>query len=241
MKKENYLNINKKYWNRKYDSPNVEGFIYRLKPKLLDYHIPSKKKLTVLDYGCGEGSNINYFIKNYKYDGYGVDISSPSIEVSKKKINKKKFKLIDSNVDENDNFFNIKFNLIISIQVLYYLNNKDLEKRLLSLNNMLKPGGYVLFTMMSIKSGFFRDFSNKKINSDGMTLVNLSKDTKYKKRQRQKIYYNYINFCRNEKDLKKKFKIFKPLNVGYYDHGSYESTDSSGFHFTFFGKKRNNK
>ena len=89
MKKENYLNINKKYWNRKYDSPNVEGFIYRLKPKLLDYHIPSKKKLTVLDYGCGEGSNINYFIKNYKYDGYGVDISKPSMKVFKKKINKK--------------------------------------------------------------------------------------------------------------------------------------------------------
>ena len=240
MKKENYLNINKKFWDRKYFAPNVEGFIFRLKAKLLDYHIPSKKKLTVLDYGCGEGSNINYFIKNYKYDGYGVDIYNPSIEVCKKKINKKKFKIIDSNVDENDNFFNVKFDLIISIQVLYYLNNKDLEKRLLSLNNMLKPGGYVFFTMMSTKYHYFRYFSNKKIYSDGMTLVNLSKNTKYKKRQRQKIYYHYINFCRNEKDLKKKFKIFKPLSVGYYDV-SLEGTDFSAHHFTFFGKKRNNK
>ena len=62
----------------------------------------------------------------------------------------------------------------------------------------------------------------------------------YKKRQKQKIYYHYINFCRNEKDLKKKFKIFKPLSVGYYDV-SLEGTDFSAHHFTFFGKKRNNK
>jgi hypothetical protein len=58
--------------------------------------------------------------------------------------------------------------------------------------------------------------------------------------QKQKIYDHYINFCRNEKDLKKKFKIFEPLSVGYYD-GSLESTNLSSHHFTFFGKKRNNK
>ena len=140
----NYLDTNKKFWNRRYYAPNVEGIVFRLKPKLLDYYIPTNKKLTVLDYGCGEGSNINYFIKNYKYDGYGVDISEPSIKICKK-INKERFKIIDSKVNENDNFFNTKFDLIISIQVLYYLNKKDLEIRLLSLNNMLKPNGYVFY------------------------------------------------------------------------------------------------
>ena len=239
MKSKNYLNINKIFWNREYYSPNVEGFVFRLKPKLLDHHIPSKKKLTVLDYGCGEGSNINYLTKNYKYDGYGVDISEPSIAICKK-INKEKFKIIDSKVNENDNFFNIKFDLIISIQVLYYLNNKDLEKRLLSLNNMLKPGGYVFFTMMSTKSEYFKYSSNKKINSDGMTLVDLSKDSKYTERQPGAIYSHYINFCKNKSDLKNKFKIFKPLSIGYYD-GNLESTSLSGHHFTFFGKKRDNK
>lgn len=239
MKEKNYLNTNKTFWNREYHAPNVEGFIFRLKPKLLDCHIPPKKKLTVLDYGCGEGSNVDHFIRNYKYDGYGVDISEPSIKICKKKINKVKFKLIDSKVNENDNFFNIKFDLIISIQVLYYLNNKDLEKRLLSLNNMLKPGGYVFFTMMSPKNEYFK-FSNKKINSDGMTLVDLSEDRKYRERQKGKIYYHYINFCKNKSDLKKKFKIFEPLSIGWYD-GSLSSTSLSQHHFTFFGKKRDNK
>jgi len=140
---DNYKKINEKFWNRVYRAPNVEGFIFRLKPLLLDLYIDPKKKLRVLDYGCGEGSNINYLIKNYGYDGYGVDISEPSIRLCKRKINTSKFKLIDFDVKKDDDFFKKKFDLIISIQVLYYLNNKDLKNRLLSLNKMLKPGGYV--------------------------------------------------------------------------------------------------
>jgi len=234
--RESYLNINNKFWNRKYYSPNVEGFIFRLKPKLLDLYINPKRKLTVLDYGCGEGSNINYLIKNYKYDGYGVDISAPSIETCHKKYNKKKFKLISSKVNKNDKFFNVKFDLIISIQVLYYLNSTDLILRLANLNSMLKPGGYVFFTMKSVKSDYWRFYSDKK-KIDGLTKVDLSSDKNYQKRQKGNIYYHYINFTKNENDLKNKFKLFKKLNIGYYD-GSLESTNSSGHHFTFFGKKK---
>tara|TARA_A100001015_G_C14741432_1_gene613847 strand:+ start:36 stop:746 length:711 start_codon:yes stop_codon:yes gene_type:complete len=232
-----YLKINNLFWNREYYSPNVEGFIFRLKPKLLDLYIKKNKKLKVLDYGCGEGSNINYLINTYKYDGYGVDISSPSIKICHKKIKRKnKFKLIKSEVNAHDNYFKCKFDLIISIQTLYYLNNIDLNQRLISLNNMLKPGGYVFFTMKSEKSSYFRFFSSKKRDKNGLTKVNLNSDNKYKKRQKQSVYYHYINFTKNENELKKKFKIFKPLNVGYYD-GSLQNIIHSGHHFTFFGKK----
>lgn len=40
----------------------------------------------------------------------------------------------------------------------------------------------------------------------------------------------------SQKDLKNKFELFKKLNIGYYD-GSLESSNASGHHFTFFGKK----
>ena len=42
-KKKHYLDINRKFWNRKYYAPNTEGFIFRLKPKLLDKHIKKKR------------------------------------------------------------------------------------------------------------------------------------------------------------------------------------------------------
>jgi len=233
-----YLSINHQFWNRKYYAPNVEGFIFRLKPKLLDLYIPPQKKITILDYGCGEGSNINYLIKNYNYDGYGVDISSSAIKTCHKKMNKKKFKLISSKVSKNDKFFDVKFDLIISIQVLYYLSNTDLKLRLANLNSMLKPGGYVFFTMKSIKSNYYKFYSDKK-NIDGLTKVDLFSNKNYKKRQKQNIYYHYINFTKNQKDLKNKFKLFKQLNIGFYD-GSLLNLNVSGHHFTFFGKKINN-
>ena len=235
--KYNYKIINKKFWNRVYNASNVESFIFRLKPKLLDLFINPKKKLKVLDYGCGEGSNIHYLIKKYGYDGYGVDISEPSIKICQKKIKKKKFKLINFDVNQNDNFFNKKFDLIISIQVLYYLNDVDLKNRLISLNKMLKPGGYVFFTMKSTKSLYYKDFCNIKKSNDGLYKVDLSSDKNYKKRQKQKVYFHYINFTKNEKDLKNKFRLFKPLKIGYYD-GSLISTKESRYHYTFFGKKK---
>ena len=105
---------------------------------------------------------------------------------------------------------------------------------------MLKPGGYVFFVMISPKHEYFKYFSNKKINSNGMTLVDQSKDLKYRERHPGVVCSHYINFCKNKSDLKKKFKIFKTLSIGYYD-GSLESTSLSTHHFTFFGKKRDNK
>jgi hypothetical protein len=42
-RERDYLNVNKKFWNRRYYAPNVEGFIFRLKPYLLDLYINPKK------------------------------------------------------------------------------------------------------------------------------------------------------------------------------------------------------
>ena len=237
MMKKNYSKKNEKFWNRPYHSPNVESVIFRLKKYLLDKYIKANKKLCVLDYGCGEGANIRYFIDSFKYEGYGVDISKSSIDYCKKYINKKNFKLIKfSPVNEDDDFFNRKFDLIISMQVLYFLSNDDLNKRLKSLNKMLKPNGYVFFTMKSKKNEYWK-FSNKKKDLDGLSKVNLGNHSDYKKRQKQSIYDHYINFCSNTKEMKKKFEIFKPIQTGFYDF-NYFSNEFKHHHFTFFGKKK---
>ena len=236
-----YLDKNLKYWNRKYDSENVESFVFRLKSKILNKYIKPKKKLKILDFGCGEGASLNYFISKFKYDGYGVDISQESIKTAKKKINNRKLKLITGKSNSNDDFFNVKFDLIISIQVLYYLNNDDLQKRLRSFNKMLKPNGYVFFTMISTKNKYFKEFSNKTVDKQGLTLISLNKNKKYlneyKKRHPNGDKIHYINFTKSLIDLKKKFNIFKPLQIGFYD-GSLNSIKDSGHHYTFFGRKK---
>lgn len=236
---KSYLDQNYNYWNREYHSPNIESFIFRLKPYLLDKFVKKNKKLTILDFGCGEGANVKYFEKIHGYTAHGVDISKISIRNAKKNYPKKnKFKIINNRYEENENLFNKKFDLIISIQTLYYLNNKDLNERLHAFNNILNKNGLVFFTMMSTENSYFKSFSNKKIDKNGMTLVNLSKDKNYTKRQQLNNHSHFINFTKDEKDLIKKFKVFKKLAIGSYDL-KLESLNRSEHHFTFFGKKKN--
>lgn len=236
----NYISENKKFWNRTYHAPNVEGFIFRLKPLILDEFInfKNKKKFEVLDYGCGEGTNVIYLSKKYGFNSFGVDISESSIKECKKKIkqNKNNFRLINVKPNIKDNFFKRKFDLIISIQTLYYYSNSDLNLRLESFRNMLKPNGYVYFSMISPKSVCYKFFSDKKKDKNGLSLISEEKNTSFKKRQKEKMktLKHYVNFTKSEKDLKNKFKIFKPLKVGYYDLAIQSSHPSH--HYTFFGK-----
>ena len=236
-----YLKKNLSFWDRKYTSPNVESFIFRLKSVLLDKFIKFYKyqNYKILDFGCGEGANVMFFNKKYGFIPYGVDISSASINVCKKKTKKfkKNFKIIDPKPSEKLNLFNEKFDLVIAIQSLYYMSDKDLQICLKCLYNHLKPGGMIFASMMGIKNNsYYNIFSNKKKNSDGLTLVDLRTDKFYKKRQKGNTYSHYINFIKNKEELERKFKIFKKKAIGFYD-GDYESLNSSLFHYTYLGKK----
>ena len=48
-----------------------------------------KKKLKILEIGCGPGANLN-FLKNENLDIYGIDISKTAINKSRKILNLKK-------------------------------------------------------------------------------------------------------------------------------------------------------
>ena len=113
---------------------------------------------------------------------------------------------------------------------------------------MLKPNGYVFFTMLSTKSWYWKYCSNKKIDNQGLTLIDsvIKRETVRNKnfilKQKKPGYSHdfkknyFLNFCKSENDVKKKFKLFKPISIGYYDF-ALESTKFSEHHFTFFGKK----
>jgi len=236
----NYIEQNLEFWNREYYAPNVAQYIFRLKPRLLDEYINfrGRKIFKVLDFGCGEGSNVKYLSDAYNFVPYGVDISTSSIRRCKSKMRKFKdnFKIIDPKPTISDEFFDTKFDLIISTQVLYYLSNEDMKLRLGNLKKMLKTNGFVFFTMASVRNDYWKIFSNQKVNSEGLTNVDLGSDVNYKKRQKQSTYSHGINFVKNESDLRKKFSAFREIKVGYYNDGSLHSTNLSAHHYTFFGK-----
>ena len=109
-------------------------FIKRLKK-----NTKIKKKLKILELGCGPGANLN-FLKNENIDIYGIDISKTAINKSRKILNlktneNKKFKVGDfSNLPWQNTFFDC----VIDNFSVYANTNKVIKKTYFEVHRVLK-------------------------------------------------------------------------------------------------------
>lgn len=223
----NYLNKNYKYWQSGYFAPNVESYIFRFYAYFLKTNkITGRRRL--LDFGCGQGAAVNYF-NNLGYDAIGVDISKKDITYAKKnyKKYKNKFYLVNPDPDK-ENFYGFKSNIdvVVAGQALYFFDDDDLQICLKKIRNSMKVGGIIYATMQSNKHYYF---DNSKKRKNGLYEVKL-------KNRRTKVDSHYINFTFSKKHLIKKFEMFKPLEIGYYDIGL-TSSEPQTHHYTFIGRK----
>jgi 2-polyprenyl-3-methyl-5-hydroxy-6-metoxy-1,4-benzoquinol methylase len=127
----------------------------------------NKKKIIILDYGCGVGINLSMLSKYGKVFYY--DKSRLAINYVKKKYYNKKFFI---NIDELLKYKN-KFDLIVATDVIEHIKND--KKEILKISNLLKKDGYILITVPAFQSLFSsKDISLKhyrRYNKD--TLHNL--------------------------------------------------------------------
>ena len=223
-----YLQKNKVYYDQGYVAENVESYVFRAYGRIFshDFGLSGKKGEKILDFGCGGGASLKFF-KSKGFDVYGVDISEKDIARARQSMPdvKDHFLVIPPKPDPQDMFFGGKFDLIISIQTLYFFSNKDFQIRLQTLHNMLKPGGVIYASMMGSKC-YFRKFA--KPRGKGLYSIRFQND---------RIKYDdlFVNFTKNKKDLEKKFSIFKKVYIGHYDR-DYRH-EGSEFHYTFTGIK----
>lgn len=226
---QKYLEETKRYWDRRYEAENVEGWVFRMYGQILkaEFSMDGSGGEKLLDFGCGEGGALVFF-KRKGFDVYGVDVSEPAIAVAKEKMPDitDHFQVIDPKPHVDDLFFTGDFDIITAIQSLYYYDNNDLDVRVRTLYDMLKPGGFVYFTMMSKKCWFF-EYATAIRN--GLYRVEFETD-----RLRIKDYY--MLFVEDEEDLREKFHLFKPLHIGFYSY-AYRSDEGMAHHYTFFGRK----
>lgn len=118
---------------------------YKLKEVLhyLDEHNLSKKKLKLLDFGCGTGSSAKY-IKKYlpNLSIYGVDVSKESIRVAKD--NTKKIKNVYfAHFDGVNIPFKEKFDIIFIANVFHHIRRDRHEKVLRNIYANLEDNGYL--------------------------------------------------------------------------------------------------
>ncbi|MDR1480997.1 MAG: class I SAM-dependent methyltransferase [Synergistaceae bacterium] len=225
---EKYLKANFDYWQSGYIADNVESFVFRIFGRILkpELGLSGKNNEKLLDFGCGGGAALSFFDRN-GFDVYGIDISEVDINHCKERMPRipDHFAKVDPVPKVDDVFFDGDFDLVTAVQSLYYYSNDDLEIRLISLKNQMKPGAVIYATMMGSKCWYYDNSVDYK---DGLREVDI--DT-----PRLKIKNYFVNFTHSKEDLTRKFSMFETIHVGYYD-AHYIETEGSDFHWTFIGR-----
>jgi len=209
-------------YERGYGLDYPDGHIIRINEHVLKYELG----LTggkILDFGCGVGQHLEYFEKN-GYTPYGCDVVERAIKQCKTRLPKYSENFhVNQSIPNLKDHFSEKFDVIYSNQVLYYLNDNDMNNLVLQFHDMLKPGGIFFATMISPKNSYFKHIES---SEDGLSKVVLTE---------RYVDTTFVNF-KTKEEMLKMFNIFKKIHVGYYacsireQEGDYE-------HLLFIGKK----
>ncbi|PKM94940.1 MAG: hypothetical protein CVU84_08430 [Firmicutes bacterium HGW-Firmicutes-1] len=226
----NYLSLNKNYWEKGYNAPNVDHQVFRFYGRILKPQFQLGGNFEKLvDFGCGQGAAVNYFA-NHGFNVKGVDISNTDISIAQARFSHiaDRFCVCDPCPQNNEYYgFHEDVDVITAIQSLYYFNDEDFEACMEKLWKSMKPGGVFFATMMGEKSSEF--FDNSKDAGNGLRVVNFKND-------RLEVKEYYMSFIKDEEHLIKKFSMFKPVHIGYYA-AKLRSDEGDGFHYTFCGIK----
>lgn len=225
-----YLEANRSHWQRGYTAENVDHPVFRFYGRILvpDFGMDGSGGERVLDFGCGQGAAVNFFAGK-GFDSYGVDIARPDLEAARERYPdlSDHFMEIDPKPSRDDVWFGGGFDVIYTIQTIYFLSDSDMEERMLSIESMLNPGGIFYTTMMTTESYFFE---HSEPAEDGLRKVTFDNG-------RYSVSDYYINFTESEDEMIQRFERFEPLHVGFYAQ-KYHKDEGPQHHYTFVGRKR---
>jgi len=155
-----------------------------------NYYHKDRKKINILEVGCGSGPNVRYFARE-GFNAYGIDISSIAIEKAGKIIEEEGLaaNLLVGNIEKipySDSFFDC----VIDNECLYCNNLENTKIILRDISRVLKVGGllysrtfaddmYVGRTQTQISDFEFDDVSDGPFVNKGYTrLINQNGITK---------------------------------------------------------------
>ena len=195
----------KKKWNNvhknsvlrtKYPNESVVRFMNSDFPRSLS----SRRKISILDIGCGSGRHVKLFAEN-RFQVFGIDFSKSAIFNTKNLLRKNKLraelKCSDMhNLPFKDNYFDG----VLSFGVFYYSDSKGMKKSIKEMYRVLKKGGTGFINIRSTND--YRYGKGKKIENN--TYVLNIKDT-----NELDLKIHFLN--RNQ--LRNYFKQFKKIEI----------------------------
>ena len=159
--------------NKKIDSEIVKNYFNKadlvfseksaaLEENELLKYFKSKDKFSVLDLGCGDGRWSKILMNKIKYYK-GVDFSSTFIKNAVNNNNSDKIKFINSKVQ--DYYEDYKFDFVLIIGLMTYLNDDSIYKLLKNVNKMLKKNGLLIVRNVLINNdNIDRSFYDRKLS-----------------------------------------------------------------------------
>jgi len=153
-----------------------QKFRYDLYIKILEKNLPKNEKIKILDIGCALGDfTRRVWQLNPKNEIFGIDISKNAITRVSKMYPDMEFAVAAlPNLPFKEN----SFDLILCLEVLYYLSPDDRIRSLENIKKTLKSDGYLLFS--GVLNGGVRYFAEDEI----IELISKYFEIKY-------IEYNY--------------------------------------------------
>lgn len=227
---DQYLLKNKEYWEKGYNAPNVESYIFRFSGRILkpEFNLPANHE-RLLDFGCGQAASVNYF-NSLGFDVRGCDISETDINVAKIRYPHLSNKLSVCAPDPKDNEYygwSDGIRVVTAAQSFYYVSKADFHVMIEKIYNSMEKGGIIFATMMGTQHTYFK--YSEPTDDEWLRVVNFEG-------RRVKMENYYIFFIKDEEDLKKKFSMFEPLHIGSYSM-QLQDDETNNYHWTFVGRK----
>lgn len=103
---------------------------------LLDFYLPKKRNLKILDAGCGPGVMLPHLAKYGNV--LGIDLSSDALKFAKSRGTVKKEDITNIKVKDGT------YDLVICMDVMYHTWVKNVNKALVEFKRVLKKGGLLV-------------------------------------------------------------------------------------------------
>jgi|GEM_PF-2114233 len=134
--------------------------------KLIEMLGLCEQKRRALDVGCGAGANSLFLLTNGFNDVDAIDVVAD---------NEKLIKTMPLEEGQSINFFNTniesfttnnKYDLIIALNILHFINSESLDKVFTKIKDWLNPAGIFYFRVFSTKEIAGKNFKTKHLSND---------------------------------------------------------------------------
>jgi SAM-dependent methyltransferase len=209
MPKDNANEYDRIYAKNSYDVSSVYDHIIRIRQR---YFADLEGK--ALDHGFGNGV-ISEYLKREGFETYGVESSAQARTVIEDRaavtgLNPENFQVIGHG-DSTLPFDNDMFSLIVSNQVLYFIQDREqIDRTVSEFSRVLRSGGKVACTVMAEDNYYFTEHGIPPIPEQGLTEVRI--------RGRIDRDFSLYRF-RDEADLASSFEKAGLIidDLGYFD------------------------